>query len=83
MFPNYEQSFDIVRKSTQTIVLAPGQSITIIETNNQLPPLATPGTEPTPPHDLRIPGELSQERDHVGITSFSLALLVWLFPGLF
>ena len=49
MFPNYIQSFDIVGKSTQTIVLAPGQSITITETNNQLPPLTAPGTEPTPP----------------------------------
>ena len=56
MFPDYIQSFDIVGQSTQTIVLAPGQSITITETNNQLPPLTAPGTEPTPPPPPTVTG---------------------------
>ena len=49
--PGYIHAFDINGQATQNIVLAAGESITVTQTNNQLPqlsPVETPTTPPTP-----------------------------------
>ncbi len=50
-YPGYIHAFDINGAATQNIVLAAGESITVTQTNNQLPelsPVVTPTTPPTP-----------------------------------
>jgi len=74
MFPDYIQSFDIVGQSTQNVVLQPGQTITITETNNQLPPLTAPVTGTTPPPPAP-PTETGGKLPKTGSPWFNLLLL--------
>ena len=49
IFPNYISSFKIVGENNGTIVLAAGEDLTVIQYNNELPPLMAPVTTVTPP----------------------------------
>ena len=59
LFPDYIHFFNINGQTTQSIVLAAGQSITVTQTNTQLPPLTpvvTPTTPPAPPPPPTVTG---------------------------
>ena len=47
-FPDYIHSFDIAGQTSQNVVLHSGENLTIVQTNNQLPPLIAPVTPVTP-----------------------------------
>ena len=47
-FPDYIHSFDIAGHTSQNVVLHSGENLTIVQTNNQLPPLIAPVTPVTP-----------------------------------
>jgi len=47
-FPDYIHSFDIAGHTSQNVVLHSGETLTIVQTNNQLPPLVAPVTPVTP-----------------------------------
>ena len=47
-FPDYIHSFDVAGHTSQNVVLHSGENLTIVQTNNQLPPLVAPVTPVTP-----------------------------------
>ena len=49
VFPNYISSFKIVGENNGAIVLKAGEYLTVIQYNNELPPLMAPETTVTPP----------------------------------
>jgi len=47
-FPDYIHSFDNPGQTSQNVILHSGENLTIVQTNNQLPPLIAPVTPVTP-----------------------------------
>ena len=48
-FPNYISNFKIIGGTTPNIVLHAGEDLTVVQTNNELPPLVSPVPVITPP----------------------------------
>jgi len=48
-FPNYISNFQIIGGTTPNIVLHAGEDLTVVQTNNELPPLVSPVPVITPP----------------------------------
>jgi LPXTG-motif cell wall-anchored protein len=73
-FPNYIQSFDIAGESTQFINLLAGQSLTIVQTNNELPAL-TASVTPTTPATPTTPTETGGLLPKTGSPWFNLLII--------